>query len=162
VRKANRGTHGLLPPSKCMQLSDTHVRCTNPHNGASRVGFTTYPNLQVLYRQYKATIQHLTGESFRANFRDCGLHSTNGEVSWNHDYEHSKKYSVAQVRDGMASDEDAAGRVFCIYTEGYQYFVWTDDDGRMLGVVAGYPHTSTWPWWHDVHHDMAVHGMPPM
>jgi hypothetical protein len=62
----------------------------------------------------------------------------------------------------MASDEDAAGRVFCIYTEGYQYFVWTDDDGRMLGVVAGYPHTSTWPWWHDVHHDMAVHGMPPM
>jgi hypothetical protein len=37
---------------------------------------------------------------------------------------------------GMVKDDQAAGRVFCNYTQGLEYMVWTQNDGRMMGYVA--------------------------
>jgi hypothetical protein len=38
---------------------------------------------------------------------------------------------------GMVSDAQAAGRVFCGFGSGLETFVWTQDDGHLLGYVAG-------------------------
>jgi hypothetical protein len=40
-------------------------------------------------------------------------------------------------------------------------FVWTQDDGRLLGWVTGPLHEQVWNWWLAVHHEIAI-GKPPM
>ena len=45
---------------------------------------------------------------------------------------------------GNITDDQAAGRVFCNYTQGLEYMVWTQDDGHLLGYVAGPIHTDVW------------------
>jgi hypothetical protein len=37
---------------------------------------------------------------------------------------------------GMVTDDQAASRVFCNYTQGLEYMVWTQNDGRLMGYVA--------------------------
>jgi hypothetical protein len=152
---------GKLPPSSCKQDSPTHVTCTGPAAGVSGVVFQTYPSLKAMYAAYTAKVTSLNSNQFRQNFSDCGAQGTYGEVGWNHLFQHTKAYSVDQMTMGMVKDDQAAGRVFCNYTQGLEYMVWTQNDGRLMGYVAGPVHTNVWDWWVAVHHNIGI-GTAPM
>ena len=62
---------------------------------------------------------------------------------------------------GKVTDDQAAGRVFCTYTQGLEYMVWTQDDGHLMGYVAGPVHGDVWNWWVAVHHNIGF-GSAPM
>ena len=83
-----------------------------------------------------------------------------GEVGWNHQFQHPKTFTVSQMSQGMITDDQAAGRVFCNFVGGYEYMVWTQDDGHLLGVVAGAPHEAVWNWWVAIHHNIGLGGSP--
>jgi len=151
---------GKLPPSTCKQDTPTHVTCTAPAAGISGVVFQTYPNLKALYAAYTAKVTSLNSNQFRQNFTDCGSQATYGEVGWNHLFQHTRKYTVNQMTQGMVKDDQAAGRVFCNYTQGLEYMVWTQNDGNLMGYVAGPVHTDVWDWWVAVHHNIGIGGAP--
>jgi len=159
---ANRsgGAKGLLPPSACKQQSATMVTCTAPAPGISQVTFRTYPSLTAVYAAYTTQVEGLNSGKFQANFQDCGLTQTFGEVSWNHQFQHPKTYSVAQLSSGKLTEDQAAGRVFCTLTNGQESFVWTQNAGNLLAVAAGPVHEDVWNWWVDVHHNIGFAGMP--
>ncbi len=154
------GAKGLLPPSTCKSQSATMVTCTAPYGGVSTAVFRTYPSLTTLYDAYTAQVTSLNSGKFKPNFQDCGLEQTYGEVAWNHMFQHPKTYSVMQMSAGMVADAQAAGRVFCTFTSGQEYFVWTQDDGHLLGSVAGPVHEDVWNWWVAVHHNIGFAGSP--
>jgi len=154
------GAKGLIPPSTCKQQSATMVTCTAPAPGISAVTFRTYPSLAALYDAYTAQVRSLNSGSLNQNFQDCGLNQTFGEVAWNHMFQHPKTFTVAQMSAGMVTDAQAAGRVFCTFTNGQESFVWTQDDGHMLGWVAGPVHEDVWNWWVGVHHNIGFAAMP--
>ena len=91
---------GTLPPSSCHPQSTTMVTCTHPALGISTATFRTYPSLASLYGAYQADVKRLSNGQFKANFGDCTQDKINGEVSWNHNYQHPRNYSVGagQVR----------------------------------------------------------------
>ena len=151
---------GKLPPSSCKQDSPAHVTCTGPAVGVSGVVFQTYPSLKALYAAYTAKVTALNSNQFRQNFNDCGSQGTFGEVGWNHLFKHTRSYTVDQMTMGMVKDDQAAGRVFCNYTQGLEYMVWTQNDGRMMGYVAGPVHTNVWNWWVAVHHNIGISAAP--
>jgi hypothetical protein len=101
-----------------------------------------------------------TGHQFKQNFRDCESQATYGEVGWNHQFKHTKAYSVNQMIMGNVTDDQAAGRVFCTYTQGLEYMVWTQNDGHLMGYAAGPIHTDVWNWWVAVHHNIGIGGAP--
>jgi len=154
------GAKGLLPPSSCKQPSATMVTCTAPAPGISAVIFRTFGSLAALYAAYTAQVEALNSGKFQANFQDCGQDQTFGEVGWNHMFQHPKTYSVAQMSAGMVTDAQAAGRVFCTFSSGQESFVWTQDDGHMLGYVAGPVHEDVWNWWVGVHHNIGFASAP--
>ena len=145
---------GLLPPSTCKQQSTTVVTCTAPAPGITGVVFRTYPSLTALYAVYTTFVKSLNSGQFNANFQDCGINDTYGEVAWNHMFQHPKTYSVTQMSTGMVTDVQAAGRVFCNFSNSQEYFVWTQDDGHLLAYVAGPVHEDVWNWWVGVHHNI--------
>ena len=151
---------GKLPPATCKQDTQTHATCAGPVPGVSGVVFATYPSLKALYAAYTARVTSLNSSQFRQNFNDCGSQGTYGEVGWNHLFQHTKAYSVDQMTMGMVKDDQAAGRVFCNYTQGLEYMVWTQNDGRLMGYVAGPVHTNVWDWWVAVHHNIGIGGTP--
>ena len=151
---------GQLPPSTCKQDSATKVTCTAPATGISAVVFGTYPSLKALYAAYTAEVSTLNSGRFRQNFSDCGSQATYGEVAWNHLFQHTRKYSVDQMTTGMVKDDQAAGRVFCTYTQGLEYMAWTQNDGHVMGLVAGPVHGDVWTWWVAVHHNIGLGGSP--
>ena len=151
---------GKLPPSSCKQDGSAHVTCTAPAAGISGVIFQTYPSLKALYAAYTAKVTSLNTNQFRQNFNDCGSQATFGEVGWNHLFQHTRKYTVDQMIMGSVRDDQAAGRVFCNYTQGLEYMVWTQNDGRLMGYVAGLVHTDVWNWWVAVHHNIGIGGAP--
>jgi serine/threonine-protein kinase len=153
------GAKGLLPPSTCKQQSATMVTCTAPAPGVSAAVFRTFPSLTALYAAYTAQVTSLNSGKFQTNFNDCGLDQTFGEVGWNHMFQHPKTYSVAQMSAGMVTDAQAAGRVFCTFTNAQENFVWTQDDGHLLGFVSGPVHEDVWNWWVGVHHNIGFAGM---
>jgi serine/threonine-protein kinase len=153
------GAKGMLPPSTCKQQSATMVTCTAPAPGVTQVTFRTYPSLTALYAAYTAQVSSLNSGQFKANFQDCGLEQTYGEVSWNHQFQHPKIYSVAQSSSGNLSEDQAAGRVFCNLTNGQESFAWTQNSGHLLAVVAGPLHEDVWTWWLNIHHNI---GFTPM
>jgi hypothetical protein len=51
--------------------------------------------------------------------------------------------------------------VFCNYTGGLEYMVWTQNDGHLLGYVAGQVHGDVWTWWVAIHHNIGF-GSAPM
>ncbi len=161
VTNQSPGTEGLLPPSACRQYGATSVTCTDPALGISEVTFRTYPSLTALYAAYQAQIASLNSGHFSANFSNCGLENTYGEVAWNHQFKHMRTYSVAQMISGMVTANQAEGRVFCTFTGGQEEFVWTQDDGHLLGYVTGGPHEDVWFWWVSIHHNISLGG-PPM
>jgi hypothetical protein len=151
---------GQLPPSACKQDSPAHVTCTAPAPGISGVVFQTYPDLTALYAAYRAKVASLNSGRFRQDFSDCGSQATFGEVGWNHLFQHTRKFTVDQMARGTVRDDQAAGRVFCTYTQGLEYMAWTQDDGRLMGYVAGPVHTDVWDWWVAVHHNIGIGGAP--
>ena len=152
---------GKLPPSTCKQQGSTMVTCTAPSVGITGVVFHTYPNLKALYAAYTAKVGSLNSGQFRQNFNDCALEHTVGEVGWNHQFEHSSAYTVAQMSMGMVTDAQAAGRVFCNFVQGLEYMVWTQDDGHLMAYVAGTVHEDVYTWWAAVHHNIGF-GSSPM
>jgi hypothetical protein len=151
---------GQLPPSTCKQDNPTRVTCTAPAAGISGVVFQTYPSLKALYAAYTAKVASVNSGQFRQNFSDCGAQDTYGEVGWNHQFHHTRAYSVDQMTMGMVKDDQAAGRVFCNYTQGLESMVWTQNDGRLMGYVAGPVHANVWTWWVAVHHNIGISGAP--
>jgi hypothetical protein len=152
---------GLIPPSTCKQGLATVVTCSAPHAGISGAVFQTFPSQQALYTAYMAKVASLnTGGKFRQNFSDCESQLTYGEIAWNHQFHHTSKYTVAQMTTGNITDDQAAGRVFCTYTQGLEYMVWTQDDGHLLGYAAGPIHTDVWNWWVAIHHNIGIGGSP--
>jgi len=154
------GAKGLLPPSTCKQQSATMVMCTAPAPGITQVTFRTYPSLTALYDAYTTQVEGLNSGKFQANFQDCALQQTYGEVSWNHQFQHPKTYSVAQSSSGMLTDDQAAGRVFCTLANGQESFVWTQNSGHLLAVVVGPVHEDVWTWWLNIHHNIGFAGSP--
>jgi serine/threonine protein kinase len=151
---------GLIPPSTCKQVNSAAVTCTAPYSGISGVVFQTFPNQQALYTAYMAKVASLNSSKFKQNFSDCESQATYGEVGWNHLFKHTSKYTVAQMTAGTVTDDQAAGRVFCNYTQGLEYMVWTQNDGHLMGYVAGSVHTDVWNWWVGVHHNIGIGGSP--
>ncbi len=152
---------GKLPPSACKQDGSAVVTCTAPASGISGVVFQTFPNQQALYNAYMAKVASLNaGDQFKQNFNDCGSQVTYGEIGWNHQFQHTPKYTVDQMIMGNVTDDQAAGRVFCNYTQGLEYMVWTQNDGHLMGYVAGPVHTDVWNWWVAVHHNIGIGGSP--
>jgi serine/threonine-protein kinase len=149
---------GKLPPSTCKQGNATTVTCTAPATGISGVVFQTYPSLKALYAAYTAKASSLNSGQFKQNFNDCESEATYGEVGWNHQFQHPKTYTVDQMSMGMVTDDQAAGRVFCTYTQGSEYMVWTQNDGHLMGYVAGPVHGNVWNWWVAVHHNIGLGG----
>ena len=87
----------------------------------------------------------------------------NGEVSWNHQYQHPRNYSLAQSESGMLNDgNQAAGRLFCTFSNSILTIVWTQDSGRMLGFLQGSPHEDAFYWWRGVHHNIDLTGTMQM
>ena len=95
------------------------------HLAGRGVVFQTYPSLKALYAAYMAKVTAMNSNQFKQNFSDCGAQGTYGEVGWNHLFQHTRKYTVDQMTMGMVRDDQAAGRVFCKYTQGLEYMVWT-------------------------------------
>jgi serine/threonine protein kinase len=151
---------GHLPPSSCAQQGKTRVTCVSPAPGISGAVFATYPSLKALYDAYAAQVRTLNNGQFKANFADCGLQQTFGEVSWNHMFQHPKTFSVQQMISGMVTDAQASGRVFCNFNNGQENMVWTQNSGRMLAYVSGPVHEDVWNWWVAVHHNIGFAGAP--
>ena len=150
---------GLLPPSTCTQQGSNMVTCIAPSPGINEVAFHTYPNLTALYAAYMAEVMsHSSPSQFKQNYKDCELEQTVGEVGWNHQFQHPKTYTVAEMTAGKVTDDQAAGRVFCNFTQGLEYMIWTQDDGHVMGIVAGAPHENVWNWWVAIHHNIPLGG----
>ena len=159
----NSDAKGLLPSSTCKQQGSNMVTCTAPAPGINEVEFHTYPNLTALYNAYMAEVMSLSSSSqFKQNYNDCEQEQTVGEVGWNHQFHHMTTYTVAEMSAGKVTDDQAAGRVFCNFTQGLEYMVWTQDDGHVLGIVAGAPHENVWNWWVAIHHNIPLGGSPMM
>jgi serine/threonine-protein kinase len=149
---------GLLPPSNCHPQGTSAVTCRNPALGVSTATFRIYPSLTALYAAYVATVRHLSNGQFQVNYGDCTADRTSGEVSWNHNYQHPRNYSLSQSRSGTLLDDQAAGRVFCTFINSQLYLVWTQNDGHLLAMLNGAPHDNAWRWWRDVHHSITISG----
>jgi serine/threonine protein kinase len=159
----NSDAKGLLPSSTCKQQGSNMVTCTAPAPGIDEVEFHTYPNLTALYNAYMAEVMsHSSSSQFKQNYNDCEQEQTVGEVGWNHQFQHMRTYTVAEMSAGKVTDDQAAGRVFCNFTQGIEYMVWTQDDGHVLGIVAGAPHENVWNWWVAIHHNIPLGGSPMM
>jgi serine/threonine protein kinase len=151
---------GLLPSSSCKQQSTTMVTCDAPAPGVTQVIFRIHPSLTSLYAAYVAKVESLNSGHFQANYQDCGINQTNGEVGWNHMFQHPKTYTIGQMSGGMVTDAQAAGRVFCLFNNALQNFVWTQDDGHLLAWVTGPVHEDVWNWWVSVHHNIGLNSSP--
>jgi Protein kinase domain len=158
VTNESRTAKGLLPPASCSAQGKSAVTCMRPAFGATSVTFRTYPSLDALYGAYLAAIRAVAPGSYHSDFGDCTEQQTDGEVSWNHNYEHPRHFSLAQSRSGRLTDDQAAGRVFCTFSNSMLHIVWTQHDGRLLGVLNGAPHANTWDWWKGVHHSIDLPG----
>lgn len=149
---------GYLPPSTCQAMSASMVMCKQPHYAVDEVTFNTYPSLKALYGAYEARAVALSHARFQANTGNCTETDVNGETGWNHDFKHPRAFPISMFTAGTITDDQAAGRMFCTFTNGLLYLVWTQDDGRVLGELAGAPHLDAYNWWHNVHHVIALPG----
>jgi hypothetical protein len=163
IALANTSTGGLLPADRCTATGSDQVACDHPYVGIDQARFRTYASLPGLYPQYELRVRGLSDGRFPVNYGDCTRNKISGEVSWNHNFEHSRTFSVAQLRSGnLRDDNQAAGRVFCRLRNGVITIVWTDNHATLLGTVTGAPHSLVFRWWKRVHHDLAVGSMTNM
>jgi len=164
IALANTSTGGLVPADKCTSIGDDQVACDHPHVGISQARFRTYASLGGVYAAYKQRLKGLSDNHVpQENQGDCNSARISGEVSWNHNYEHPRHFTTAQVASGdLRDDTQAAGRVFCRLRANIITIVWTDNHAKMLGTVIGSPHSLVFRWWKRVHHDLAVGAMTDM
>ena len=153
---------GLLPPSACKAESASMVTCSKPAFSINTVTFQTFASLGALYGAYANEVRSLSGSALRTNVGECTPQTTNGEISWNHNYQHPRHYSLAQLQSGKVGDDQAAGRLFCIFSNSEYHLVWTMNDGRLLAMLTGAPHDDAWTWWHGVHHAIDLPGSTSM
>ena len=153
---------GLLPPTSCKPMSTAMISCTQPHYAINAVVFQTFPSMSALYTAYETRVRALSGGPFQANFSDCSQTSTNGEIAWNHDFEHSRKYPMSMFFTGQITDDKAAGRMYCTFSNDMLDLVWTQDDGRLMAELTGAPHFDAFQWWVGVHHSIVFPGSPAM
>ena len=153
---------GLLPPSSCKAMSAAMISCNQPHYAINAVVFQTYPSMSALYTAYETRVRALSGGPFQANFHDCSATSTNGEIAWNHDFEHSRKYPISMFFSGQITDDKAAGRMYCTFNNDVLDLVWTQNDGHLMAELTGAPHFDAFQWWVGVHHSIAFPGSPAM
>ena len=149
--------------SGCTQMGTTMVTCVHPDPdmGITQVVFQTYPSLPALYAAYQADTKKLKS-AFQPNYQGgCDETKTDAEASWNHQRIFSTSYTIAQMAGGMVTDDQAAGRLFCTFST-YEYYVWTQDDGHLLGYAFSQNHANLWNWWVAVHHAIGLGGMPVM
>ena len=152
------GAAGKLPPTACEPDSVTMVTCTAPAPGITSAVFSTYPTLRALYAAYVQKARALDSGQFHPNHADCGRSAPDngGEVGWNRQLRHPRSYTVAQMAAGQVTDQQAAGRVFCVMAVGAaENIVWTQDAGNLLGWVAGQSHQDVWNWWAAIHPTIA-------
>jgi hypothetical protein len=152
---------GLLPPSTCRAETASMVTCSRPAFSIQTATFRTFPSLQALYAAYIGETTSLNGGQLHTNFGECTPQTTNGELSWNHNYQHPRHYSLAQSQSGQLADDQAAGRLFCVFSNSEYHLVWTMNDGRLLATLTGAPHGDAWAWWHGVHHAIDLKGSTP-
>jgi serine/threonine protein kinase len=163
IALANTSTGGLLPADRCRAEGTEQVACDHPHTGIGQARFRTYASLNALYAAYAQRVRGLSDDRLRVNFGDCTRAKISGEVSWNHNFEHARHFTLAQVASGtLRDDTQAAGRVFCRLRDGVITIVWTDNHAEMLGTVTGAPHSLVFRWWKRVHHDLAIGDMADM
>jgi len=153
---------GLLPPSSCKAMSTSMVSCARPHYAINAVVFQSFPTLPALYAAYETRVKALSGGAFQANFNDCSTTSTNGEIAWNHNFEHTRKYPISMFTSGMITDDKAAGRMYCTFNNDVLDLVWTQNDGRVLAELTGAPHFDAFQWWVGVHHSIVFPGSAAM
>ena len=155
------GSADFLPPADCTMLTTVDAKCSGPYPGISQAYFQMYPSLTALYAAYQAEIKQVNNGQFPVNVQDCGSSAPppgGAELSWNHFAQHTRAYSIKQLETGSLNGaSQAAGRMFCSYSSSTNTttIVWTETDGRMLGVVNGSPHHIVWIWWMGVHHNVA-------
>lgn len=149
---------GKLPRGSCAQRGQERVVCTSPAPGVSWAAFETYLSLPALYNAYEERVTVIRHHPFSENYGDCGLAAPGpggSEVAWNHQFRHPRQFTAAAMSAGRVPVTAAAGRVFCISADGArEEMVWTQDDGRMLGEIAGTDHEAVWGWWLAVHHNI--------
>jgi serine/threonine protein kinase len=163
IALANTSTGGLIPADRCSAIGLDQVACDHPNVGIDQARFRTYPSLNALYEAYAERVRGLSDGRLPVNFGDCTRSKISGEVSWNHNFEHPRQFTVAQVASGnLRDDTQAAGRVFCRLRSGVITIVWTDNHAEMLGTVTGAPHSLVFRWWKRVHHDLAIGDMAGM
>jgi hypothetical protein len=134
------------------------VKCTSPAPGVISVDFRLFDSTKELYDAYMAKAEQVSGAPFDDNQRDCNKQYSSGEVSWNHNQRHSRRYSVDQlVANNLNEDTQAAGRVFCDTSDNVQTLIWTQNP-TLLAVVVGHPPDPVKEWWRQVHHDIACIG----
>lgn len=141
---------GLLPPASCEPDSPSTVTCVAPATGITGVVFSTYPTLRALSAAYVARVRSLNAGQFTENYPGCGRPGPagTGEGSWSDQSWQPRPGTGARGPAGVAAGGPAAGRVFCTMTVGAREdMVWTQDDGRLLGWVAGDSHQDVWAWW---------------
>ena len=160
----------LLELSKCRNVSPTRVTCDEPGFGAGAADFSTFSSLGTLYDAYVARIKTLNG-GVMPNGGNCNKISSEGEISWNHHFQHLARFTLNDLRaGGLNPVTQAAGRIFCTYQNGALIMVWTQNNGMLLGEVNGagspvsYQHEDTWYWWLNMHHRIpgtsAMNDMP--
>nr|WP_182541521.1 serine/threonine-protein kinase [Nocardioides ginsengisegetis] len=149
---------GILSPSDCEAMSATEVHCTIPGDSANDVVLRTYKSLPALYHAYKAEAERESGRMFMENTPDgdCRRTQSNGEVSWNHEFEHPKTFSIKDHESGhLNPDTQAGGRVWCMVDRhSVMHIVWTENSAMLLGVVTGKPHALFIDFWKPFHHDL--------
>jgi serine/threonine protein kinase len=160
LQRANESmtANGLLPPSSCKAQSQTLVSCVQPTFAIENATFQTFSSLPALYHAYGRTVTQLSNGHLRTNYGECTQRITSGEVSWNHNYQHPRGFSLAESMSGQLMDDQAAGRVFCTFTNSTYLLAWTMNDGHLLGMLTGAPHDDAWMWWHGVHHAIDLIG----
>jgi hypothetical protein len=150
---------GLLPPSSCEPDAATTVTCMAPALGITGVVFSTYSSPGALLAAYVARVRSLNSGQFTADYSGCGPSEPTvaGEAGWSQQPSHPAPGTGTQA--AKATGVRTAGRVFCTMTAGAQEdVVWTQDDGRLLGWVAGEPHQEVWAWWAAIHGSITFPG----
>jgi serine/threonine protein kinase len=152
----NNEAKGQLPPSTCHAQGMTQVTCSNPAQSITSATFRTYPSLTALYQAYVTKVKSLSSGHFQPNVGNCSTRRNSGEVSWNHQFQHPRNFSIKQSESGMLDkDTQAAGRVFCTITNLYN-LVWTQNDRLLLGWLSATDHQSGFNWWVAIHHNIPL------
>jgi serine/threonine protein kinase len=149
---------GYIPTDTCHALSSSKVSCAPQVNGANSATFQTFQTLPELYAAYLDRVEQISGHRPTMDqmaVGDCNATMSEGEVTWNHMYQHPRNFTISQVASGRYQSDVAGGRLFCLLENGREHIIWTSNDIKLLGDVTGFgSHSETFQWWKLMHHNM--------